>query len=74
MSNPNPSFTNINPNNPLTIQHLDQIKLALRALDQAESAAELAQAAGIEVTAQLQTIQDQRTQLLKIKNVYFPGQ
>lgn len=73
MSNPNPFIVN-NPNNPLTFQHLTDINAALAALDQAEQAANLAISAGIDQSAALQAIQSQRSQLLKIKNVYFPGQ
>jgi hypothetical protein len=73
MSTPNPFGIN-NPNSPLTFQHLTDILAALRALDQAEAQADLAQAAGFDVTVQRQRMADQRAQLLKIKNVYFPGQ
>lgn len=73
MSNPNP-FQATNPANPLTYQHLSDINAALRALDQAEAAANQAKSAGLDMAQQLQTIQAQRQQLLQIKNVYFPGQ
>lgn len=63
-----------NPNSPLDYAHLANINNALRALDQAEHQANLGVQAGFDFATQLQTIQAQRAQLLKIKNVYFPGQ
>lgn len=74
MSNPNPAFLVNNPSSPLTFAHLDQINSALRALDQASAQAELASQAGIDVSNQLSLIASQKAQLLKIKQVYFPGQ
>lgn len=73
MSTNQPFLVN-NPSSPLTLAHFDQIQTALRALDQAEQQANLAQQAGIDTSSQLSTIQSQRAQLLKIKQVYFPGQ
>jgi len=70
----NAPFTNINPNNPLTFQHLQDINTALAALNQAEAQANMANSAGIDVGERLTAIQNLRAQLLKFKNVYFPGQ
>ena len=69
----NQNFQTSGPNSPLTEQHLSDINLALRALDQAEYMANQAQAAGIDSSQHLTTIQAQRNQLQQIKNVYFPG-
>lgn len=73
MSSPSPFGVN-NPSSPLTFQHLTDLQAALRALDQAEQQAQLGQQAGFNFEQQLQTIQSQRAQILKIKQVYFPGQ
>jgi hypothetical protein len=73
MSTPNP-YAPQNPNSPLTFEHLQQINNALKALDQAQAQAELGQSAGLDMTVQLTTIQTQRDQLRKLKQVYFPGQ
>jgi hypothetical protein len=70
----NPVFQIQNPNSPLTQQHFEAIKAALDVLDNAQQQAELAQRAGIDVQAQMDTIKQQRAQLLQIKNTYFPGQ
>jgi hypothetical protein len=68
------NFQITNPNSPLHAGHLSDIKSALQALDAAQAQAELAQRAGIDTSAQMTQIADQRRQLLQIKQVYFPGQ
>jgi len=68
------NFIPSSPDSPLTAGHLNDIQNALRALDVAENRANLAARAGIDVSDHLTSIQSSRAQLLKIKNVYFPGQ
>lgn len=62
------------PNNPLTIDHLNQIRNALDAVQAAKNQIELAKRAGLDVT-QLEEINNaNETKLRQIKQVYFPGQ
>ena len=62
------------PPNPLTPDHLAQIKNALDAVAQAKYQIELAKRAGIDV-AQLEEINTaNEAKLRQIKQVYFPGQ
>lgn len=61
------------PGNPLTPEHLDGINEALARLDLARQQIVLAKAAGLD-TSQLEgDEQATRAQLMKIKQVYFPG-
>jgi len=60
--------------NPLNEQDLADIKNALKDLDDADQQAQTAMRAGIDVSEQIKQIKDKRAQLLKIKQVYFPGQ
>ena len=63
-----------NPINPLTPEHLQQIRNALDQVKVAKAQIELAKRAGIDV-AQLESINDaNEDKLLKLKQVYFPGQ
>jgi hypothetical protein len=62
------------PNNPLTFEHLQQIRNALSTAAVAQQHIDLAKRAGIDVSAQEQLLKDQMAKLLAIKNVYFPGQ
>lgn len=59
---------------PLTHMHLGQIQDALRVIDQAEKQIELARRAGIDVSKQDSECKESKEKLLRIKNVYFPGQ
>lgn len=62
------------PSNPLTIDHLNQIKNALDAVAAAKLQIELAKRAGLDVS-QLEEINNaNESKLRQIKQVYFPGQ
>lgn len=60
--------------NPLTPQDLETINLNLAQLTDAEEQIRLAQQAGLEVTDFKTRAREQREQLLKLKQTYFPGQ
>jgi hypothetical protein len=62
------------PANPLTPDHLAQIKNALDAAKQAQYQIDLAKRAGIDVSTLEQTNNENITKLRQIKDVYFPGQ
>jgi hypothetical protein len=64
---------NIPALNPLTQDHLAQIRRALDVIAVAEHQADMAQQAGIDVTVPKQQLADSKAKLLAIKNVYFPG-
>lgn len=66
---PNPTIPN-----PLTESHLTQIRRSLDIADQALAQIELAERAGVDVSAQKQSLLDSKQKLLQIKNVYFPNQ
>ena len=62
------------PNNPLTPEHLAQLKNALDASKAADNQIELAKRAGLDVS-KLEAINiDAKGKLTLIKQVYFPGQ
>lgn len=58
---------------PLTNAHLDQIKKSLLVADAALAQADLAERAGIDVSAQKAQLLDSKQKLLQVKNVYFPN-
>ena len=60
--------------NPLTPDHLNQIKNALDAAKQAQYQIDLAKRAGIDVSSLEATNNDNIAKLTQIKQVYFPGQ
>lgn len=60
--------------NPLTHEDLASINAALDNIKTAEAQIALAKRADIDVSAQEAELQKNKTQLLKIKQVYFPGQ
>jgi hypothetical protein len=62
------------PANPLTPDHLAQLKNALDNAKRAQYQIDLAKRAGIDVSALEQTNQDNITKLRQILQVYFPGQ
>jgi len=62
------------PNSPLTLQHLEQIRNALDVINVAQQQVDLAKRAGIDVSAQETQLADSKGKLLQLKNVYFPGQ
>jgi hypothetical protein len=62
------------PANPLTPDHLAQIKNALDAAKSAQYQIELAKRAGIDIGSLEQTNNDNIAKLRQIKDVYFPGQ
>lgn len=59
--------------NPLTDQHLSQIRNAMQTIEQAESQIMLAKQAGIDVTQAEANLAASKAKLLRIKNVYFPN-
>jgi len=59
-------------NSPLTDEHLQQIKAALRQIDIAESQIILAKQAGIDVARLEQELMDSKNRLRALKNTYFP--
>ena len=59
---------------PLIEKDLKEIDLRLDQLLEADEQIKLAERAGLDVTAFKDTARDQRNQLLKIKQTYFPGQ
>lgn len=63
-----------NPASPLTAAHLEQIKNALDVIHVAKTQVDMAKRAGIDVAAQEAQLLDSEAKLLKLKNVYFPGQ
>jgi hypothetical protein len=62
------------PNSPLTADHLEQINNALSVIAVAENQVAMAKRAGINVDAQEAQLSDSKDKLLRVKNVYFPGQ
>jgi len=60
-------------NSPLTAKDLESIKSNLNQLAIAKEQIKLARSAGIDVTEQAKQVDEQRTQLLQIKNTYFSG-
>jgi len=61
------------PISPLTDAHYQELKNALDVAKQAMQQIDLAEQAGIDVSAQKQTLADTTAKLSKIKSVYFPG-
>ena len=59
--------------NPLTDTDLEQINANLIQLKIADEQIKLAQQAGLDVTGLKDTANSQRSQLLKLKQTYFPG-
>jgi hypothetical protein len=70
---PKPSGNGL-PTNPLTPDHLAQIKNALDAAKAAQYQIELAKRAGIDVSSLEDTNNENVTKLRQILQVYFPGQ
>lgn len=62
------------PANPLTADHLAQIKNALDSIQQAKYQIDLAKRAGIDVAAAEQINNENEAKLRQVKQVYFPGQ
>ena len=62
------------PANPLTPDHLAQLKNALDSIQQAKYQIDLAKRAGIDVAAAEQINNENESKLRQIKQVYFPGQ
>ena len=62
------------PANPLTPDHLAQLKNALDNAKAAQYQIELAKRAGIDVSSLEQTNNDNITKLRQVLQVYFPGQ
>lgn len=60
--------------NPLTPQNLETIKLSLTQLNDVDEQIRLATQAGLDVSEFKTRAQDQRKQLLKLKQTYFPGE
>lgn len=60
--------------NPLTPQDLETINLNLAQLTDAEEQIRQAEQAGLDVSDFKTRARDQRVQLLKLKQTYFPGQ
>ena len=58
---------------PLTQDDLVTINRSLQALSEAERVAERAAQAGIDMSEQKKQIVDQRNQLMKLKQAFFPG-
>ena len=59
---------------PLGATDLEQINIRLDDLVNADEQIKLAEQAGLDVTSLRETARTQRTQLLKIKQTYFPGE
>ncbi len=59
---------------PLGPEDLTKIESALAQIGKAELAGEMAQRAGIDVTDQVKRLDEVKSKLLRIKQVYFPGQ
>jgi len=62
------------PNNPLTPEHLTQLKNALDASKAADNQIDLAKRAGLDVSKLEAINEDAKGKLTLIKQVYFPGQ
>ena len=62
------------PANPLTPDHLAQLRNALDNVNQAKYQIDLAKRAGVDVSQLEQIVNDNETKLRQIKQVYFPGQ
>jgi hypothetical protein len=60
-------------NSPLTDDHLQQIRAALKQIDVAESQILLAKQAGVDVGHLEQQLMESKTRLRALKNTYFPG-
>jgi len=73
MSSNNP-FAATPPGSPLTADHLLRINQMLQNVQFAQQQIDLATAAGIDVSARQSQLNDSRDQLMKLKQVYFPGQ
>jgi hypothetical protein len=58
----------------LNTEHLDQIKAGIAAANEALAQIAKARMAGIDMSAQEQTLKDNLDKLQRIKQVYFPGQ
>jgi len=58
---------------PFTEQDLERIKASLAELEQAERLSELAQRAGLDVSVQAERVREAKAQLLRIRQVFFPG-
>lgn len=61
-------------NSPLPPEKLGEINQALMDIKEAKRQAELAKRAGIDVNAELSSLEDSEKKLTQIKQVYFPGQ
>ncbi len=59
---------------PLGPTHLVDINKSLADIKAAKEQAELATRAGIDVTAEIKSLDDSEQKLTQIKQVYFPGQ
>lgn len=60
-------------NGPLTEEDKQRIDDNLRQLNEADEQIRLAEQAGLDVKALRDTAREQRAQLTKIKQTYFPG-
>ena len=58
---------------PLAEADLDEINRNLEQLNEADAQIRTAEQAGLDVTAFKQQAKEQRQQLLRIKQTYFPG-
>lgn len=58
---------------PFTDEDLAKIKQNLAMLDEAEAIIAKAKRGGIEMAEQEKTVREQREQLTKLKNSFFPG-
>ena len=61
------------PPGPLGDRDLDDIRLQMKNLEEAERQIEKAMNAGLDVTAQRAQAKQLREQLTRIKQTYFPG-
>ena len=61
------------PKNPLTEQDFERLTEGLQAAQTAIAQAEMAERAGLDVAPLMERAKQSRDQLLKIKNIYFPG-
>jgi hypothetical protein len=66
--------TNKKSSAPFTPEDLARIKQQLAMLDEAEDIIERGIKGGIDLEEQKKTLRDQREQLVKLKNSFFPGQ
>ena len=55
-------------------EQLARLDAGLKAADEADAIIQLAQQAGLDVTTQDEQNKKNKTQLLRIKNTFFPGQ